>query len=93
MACWPRWSKDGTRIIHVTDDRHFIEVSWRLPTEYVVPANQVSCSVQRQDTPGWHSFAFDSARERFLLAVATNQRSASMPLTVVLNWMSEIAKR
>jgi serine/threonine protein kinase len=90
---WPQWSKDGARIIYVTEEWHFIEVPVPITNGTIHPGKPHELFVQRQDTPGWHSFAFDAARERFLLPVAVDQRSTSAPLTVVLNWMTELSKK
>ena len=90
---WPQWSKDGTRIIYVTEEWHFMEVAVPVTNGMIRPGKPHELFVQRQDTPGWHSFAFDAARERFLLPIATDQRSSSTPLIVVLNWMTELIKR
>ena len=57
------------------------------------PGKPTELFVQRQDTPGWHSFAFDPVKERFLLPISARQGPASAPVTVVLNWMTELARR
>jgi eukaryotic-like serine/threonine-protein kinase len=90
---WPQWSKDGTRIIYVTEEWHFMEVPVPMINGTIRPGRPTELFVERQDTPGWHSFAFDPVKERFLLPVAIAQGSASAPLTVVVNWMTELAKR
>ena len=89
---WPQWSKDGTRIIYVTEEWHFMEVPVPVINGTIRPGKPTELFVQRQDTPGWHSFAFDPVKERFLLPVGA-RTSPSGPLTVVLNWMTELAKR
>ena len=89
---WPQWSKDGKRVIYVTEDWHFMEVSVPVLNGTIRPGRPTELFVQRQDTPGWHSFAFDPVKERFLIPVGA-RTSPSEPLTVVLNWMTELTKR
>ncbi|HEY6357438.1 MAG TPA: protein kinase [Vicinamibacterales bacterium] len=89
---WPQWSKDGTHIIYVTEEWHFMEVPVPMINGTIRPGKPTELFIQRQDTPGWHSFAFDPVKERFLLVVSVRQGAVSEPLNVVLNWMAELGK-
>ena len=90
---WPQWSQDGRHIIYVTEEWHFMEVPVTVTNGTIRPGKSAELFVQRQDTPGYESFAFDPVKERFLLPVSALQRSPSAPLTVVLNWMADLGKR
>ena len=85
----PQWSADGTEIFYISPDRELMTVEVRSGAEFQVSSPKRLFSL----SPSSPVSSFEASRDgrRFLQGVPRD--GAGAPVTLVLNWTSEIGRK
>ena len=94
----PRWSRDGHELFYLTGDLHLVALPVRTAPSLILgrpdPLFVVKSALKwdtAKPTNGWSDFDVSLDGKRFLASVP--QPANQQPLTAVLNWPGEFAKK
>ena len=86
----PRWNPAGRELFYLANDGHFIAVPIR--TTPALELGPASTLFAVSDRASWGDFAVSPDGQRFL-SISSESRGSEQPITVVLNWPAETARR
>jgi serine/threonine protein kinase len=85
----PRWNPAGRELFYLTNDGHLVALPVQTkPLELGTPATLFVVP----ERASWRDFAVSADGQR-LLSISSVSRGSEQPLTVVLNWRAETARR
>ena len=86
----PRWNPAGRELFYLANDGHLVAVPIRTTPvlELGTPATLFAVS----ERASWGDFAVSPDGQRFL-SISYESRGSEQPITVVLNWPAETARR
>ena len=86
----PRWNPAGRELFYLANGGHFVAVPIRTTPvlELGTPATLFAVS----ERASWDDFAVSPDGQRFL-SISSESRGSEQPITVVLNWPAETARR
>jgi Tol biopolymer transport system component len=92
----PRWRPDGNEIFYVSPLPNSTLMSAavnRNTSTFQIGAVQTLFSIRPAGTPRYnYEFAVSSDGQRFLVNMGPSVQTATTPITVVLNWMTEVKR-
>jgi Tol biopolymer transport system component len=87
---FPRWNPAGRELFYLANDGHLVAVPVR--TTPVLELGTPATLFTVPERASWSDFAVSPDGRRFL-SISSESRGFEQPLTVVLNWVVETARR
>ena len=85
-----QWNPAGQELLYLTTDGHLVAVPVRTTPSLQLGAPATLFAVPER--AAWSDFAVSADGQRFL-SISSDSRGSEQPLTIVLNWPAEIARR
>jgi hypothetical protein len=86
----PRWNPAGRELFYLANDGHLVAVPIR--TTPVLELGTPATLFAVPERASWSDFAVSPEGQRFL-SISSESRGFEQPITVVLNWPAETARR
>ena len=91
----PRWNKDGKELFYLSSDRKVMAVPIRASSTFEVGAPKALFDLRfnpRGSQNPYAYFQYDVSADEQRFLVNTPLQSATVPITVVLNWAAALNK-